>query len=1307
MSNKYITNYIGSINGKKQDLGNMFYNWTSNTVNISANGTTVKKYSINYNKPTIILDTDIQVSMDGSPNYGDQVYTFGPAVQDRICIMGQGSSGVVFTNNGIEYNELGQYDISSNTGSGFYWDGTKWFGITYMNNRMVNVNSYDGLNWDSTSSSNYSIQTRSLIIERSKSGLRNWTGIDSTPDGTTLVACVNPGEVYKSIDSGITWSTMRGFALKCTAISISDNGSYIAVAVDNGSGSGALYTHYNSSWFAIDTRQYTDVQISNGLLVAIADGNIYKGFLNSVARVQVLTNTDLFVCINLSSEGQYVAACAKYIFISSNFGNNWVQKNPYNTNWKSICVSSSGQYMAACAYNHNIYISTNYGTIWTQSNSSQQNWIKITSSGNGQKLSACVSGGNIWMSSDYGVNWQQISRLNCSAISMTSDGKLNVCESGRYINTITFPQVLPQESSYYNGKIYLLIGNSSYQISYSYDGINWTNITTPIDTIVYSIAWNGFVWLAGGIGETNSLAYSYDGITWLGGAIPLSTVYSICWIENKWIIGGINSSNTGEIKYYLNETWISSNSALFTTSVNSLIWNGQIAIAGGSGSSNALAYSYDGITWIGLGKITPFSTASSGTFVWNGKFFVVSGTGTNTLAYSYDGLTYIGLGSSIMTQPYYSGHNTLRPHSIRFQRKLSIAVGAGTNTIASSPDGITWSGLGTTIFSQEGNAIRYNGIMWIAGGTGTNNSLAFSYDGYTWYGLSKTVFTQTFGLEWNGTMWIAGGKGTNTLAYSYDGVTWFGLGKTIFTVQCNKIATNGKMWVAMGQGGNTIAYSYNGITWTGIGISIFSTVGNGVSWNGQMWVAMGIGTNKTAYSYDGITWYPTPNTMTSGISVSNNNTIWSSMGTGRTTASYSYDGITWTGVTTVPFSTIGNAITWNGTLFEAVGKGTTNNLAYSHDGIIWTGVTGTTIFSSNGNDVYSNNQIKPKPYIQHPTIAFGSGGNTIAYSPDGILWTPLGNNIFSISGRRAFWNGKLWVACGEGGNTLAYSYDGMKWTGLGSSIFTTSGYSVTYNGNVWIAVGQGENTIAYSPNGIQWKPVVNSSNIFTTKCINISWNGTTFLACGQGSNSFATSQDGVNWSGVSVTDYNSVGVNNVSTNGNIIVAAVNSIIGLAYTYDMTGTTGWTSVASSPFTGIGTSVVYNGIYFVATGLGTTNRIAYSTTGITWTGSSTITNYGDICWNGKRFVALGNNSMSYSPDGITWYTNTTNIFTYGNGIASNSQIGTFIAPSAIVLNNNGINGNGMSASQTLEIVSSDPYYQTGFNNVTIKIETNNIY
>jgi hypothetical protein len=60
-----------------------------------------------------------------------------------------------------------------------------------------------------------------------------------------------------------------------------------------------------------------------------------------------------------------------------------------------------------------------------------------------------------------------------------------------------------------------------------------------------------------------------------------------------------------------------------------------------------------------------------------------------------------------------------------------------------------------------------------------------------------------------------------------------------------------------------------------------------------------------------------------------------------------------------------------------------------------------------------------------------------------------------------------------------------------------------------------------------------------------------------------------------------------------------------------------------------------------------------------------------------------------------------------IVSNPGVGAFVAPSAMILNNYGISGNGIAQSQTLEIVSSDPYYQTGFTNMAVKVECNNVY
>jgi hypothetical protein len=121
-------------------------------------------------------------------------------------------------------------------------------------------------------------------------------------------------------------------------------------------------------------------------------------------------------------------------------------------------------------------------------------------------------------------------------------------------------------------------------------------------------------------------------------------------------------------------------------------------VAGGSGT-NALAYSYNGINWTGLGKTT-FSIGY--TVAWNGSMWVAGGEGSvNTLAYSYNGIVWTGLGSTIFSTNGYE---------ITWDGYTWFAAGYGTvHTLAYSYNGINWTGLGKTIFSSSGNAIAWNG----------------------------------------------------------------------------------------------------------------------------------------------------------------------------------------------------------------------------------------------------------------------------------------------------------------------------------------------------------------------------------------------------------------------------------------------------------------------------------------------------------------------------------------------------------------------------------------------------------------------
>ena len=98
--------------------------------------------------------------------------------------------------------------------------------------------------------------------------------------------------------------------------------------------------------------------------------------------------------------------------------------------------------------------------------------------------------------------------------------------------------------------------------------------------------------------------------------------------------------------------------------------------------------------------------------------YVAGGHGTNTLAYSYDGLTWIGLGSTIFTSVVLG---------VSWNGTRWIAVGSSINTIAYSDNGINWTGIGTTVFTGQGYGVSWNGTIWVAVGYGSN-TIAYSSD---------------------------------------------------------------------------------------------------------------------------------------------------------------------------------------------------------------------------------------------------------------------------------------------------------------------------------------------------------------------------------------------------------------------------------------------------------------------------------------------------------------------------------------------------------------------------------------------------
>ena len=890
----------------------------------------------------------------------------------------------------------------------------------------------------------------------------------------------------------------------------------------------------------------------------------------------------------------------------------------------------------------------------------------------------------------------------------------------------------------WNGNTWVAVGNGAVNsIAYSRDGITWSGLGKSIFNDCNGVAWNGAMWIAVGNGDNASIAYSSDGLIWTGvlsSTSILSIAMSVAWNGSIWVAVG---AGTHSIAYSSDGiTWTGATNLsglagsldIFSGQGVSVAWNGTRWVALGNGT-NTIAYSSDGIRWAPVVSNTSVFSNIGYNVAWNGTRLVAVGDGAaNTIAYSSDGITWTGLGTSIFSF-HGSGvaFNTLRQHTITFPSNLLVAVGQGTNTIAYSNDGITWTGLGSSIFSQVGSCVAWNGKIWVAFGIGTN-SIAYSSDGINWTGLGTSIFSNNGnGVAWNGSIWVAVGYGINSIAYSSDGITWTGVITSIFSNYGNGVAWNGRIWVAVGNGtNNTIAYSSDGITWTPAqsSLSIFSNYGNSVAWNGIRWVAVGQGINNTiAYSSDGITWTPVQSSLSifsTGFGVAWNGSMWVAVGEGTHTIAYSRDGINWTPSLSI-FSNSGRGIVWNGIRWVAVGQGINNTIAYSSDGINWTGATDSSQLAGSSTDIFSNGGVyvasninRNSVYIQQPTIAVGSGLNTIAYSSDGIVWTGLGKSIFDV-GIGVSWNGIRWVSVGAGTtNTIAYSSDGINWTPVAAStsIFSIQGRDLAWNGKMWVAVGQGANTIAYSSDGITWTGL--GTSIFSISGNGIEWNGSIWVAVGQGTtNTIAYSSNGINWTGAtddsgnsSLSIFTDAG-RGVAWNGSIWVAVGDTI---AYSSDGIS---WIPLTNSVFSDTGYGVAWNGKLWVAVGEGTTNTIAYSSDGINWTGATDLSEAAEsslnifsnagfgVAWNGLMWIAIGDgglNTIAYSSDGIKWTGLGKNIITeYGYGVAGNPNIGATIVDSVITLNSN-----SLPNTNKLDIVASN-YYNTGYSNLSIEIET----
>jgi hypothetical protein len=282
------------------------------------------------------------------------------------------------------------------------------------------------------------------------------------------------------------------------------------------------------------------------------------------------------------------------------------------------------------------------------------------------------------------------------------------------------------------------------RIDYSYNGIDWI-VSVPEETMfgqLKTIAWNGSLWVAGGMRESAGvLAYSSDGILWKL-ATPGFVMFSICntvaWNGEMWVAGGEGEKLFVYSYDGMNWSYLTYVDPVFTVCY-SLAWNGSVWVAGGSGSSNSLATSTDGKTWKAVVHSIGFLAACV-CVAWNGSMFVAGGTisagGDIALLYSYNGTDW---------NLTYTPNLFETCYAVAWNGSMWVAGGAYNNqsALAHSEDGLYWTNAESSLPGTLVTSIAWNGSMWVATGEYTDSILYYSYNGDTWNSLNVCSFEHT------------------------------------------------------------------------------------------------------------------------------------------------------------------------------------------------------------------------------------------------------------------------------------------------------------------------------------------------------------------------------------------------------------------------------------------------------------------------------------------------------------------------------------------------------------------------------------
>ena len=310
-------------------------------------------------------------------------------------------------------------------------------------------------------------------------------------------------------------------------------------------------------------------------------------------------------------------------------------------------------------------------------------------------------------------------------------------------------------------------GTGTDTLAYSEDGITWSESTsgTALFTTCNEVAYNGSMWLAGGVGAAGGvIARSTDGINWTQSTVSLTLTLTAV------IVGSITGST------------LTVTSATSGTLLVGMSYSGRQITA--YLTKTPLTYTISGSGNVGSQELT-FTSSSlvlseCNAIATNGTRWVIGGKvqvsgyvntareKTPIIAYSDNATSW-----TLSTNQLFTGScNTIVWTGTRF-----YAGGSGTYQVITSVDGVTWAAVEAAngVITTACTSLTWNGTVLVFVGTTANDAVVVGFFDNSWQTSETGIAFGLTTVAWNRSIWIGlatPSEQSTTLAYSYDVATW-------------------------------------------------------------------------------------------------------------------------------------------------------------------------------------------------------------------------------------------------------------------------------------------------------------------------------------------------------------------------------------------------------------------------------------------------------------------------------------------------------------------------------------------------------